>query len=144
MALIKCKECGHQISKNAETCPNCGAKNKKKTSVITWICAGMLGLAVLIWAFADHTPSAPTEPSAEMKSLQAKASTKRAISEILKDPDSAKFEFYNENCGTVNSKNSFGGYTGPKRFVSVDDIIDLEGHTISKKQMDKLWNKYCK
>ena len=23
MALIKCKECGHEISKKAETCPNC-------------------------------------------------------------------------------------------------------------------------
>lgn len=26
MALIKCKECGHQVSSAAPTCPNCGAK----------------------------------------------------------------------------------------------------------------------
>lgn len=28
MALIKCKECGKEISENAVSCPNCGAKNK--------------------------------------------------------------------------------------------------------------------
>ena len=25
MALIKCKECGHEVSDSTETCPNCGA-----------------------------------------------------------------------------------------------------------------------
>lgn len=28
MALIKCKECGKEISENAISCPNCGAKSK--------------------------------------------------------------------------------------------------------------------
>ena len=36
MALIKCHECEHEISKSAKTCPNCGAKNKKRTSGWTW------------------------------------------------------------------------------------------------------------
>ena len=36
MALVKCKECGHEISKKAEICPNCGAKRKKGTSLATW------------------------------------------------------------------------------------------------------------
>lgn len=30
MALVKCSECGKEISNSAKTCPNCGAKNKKK------------------------------------------------------------------------------------------------------------------
>lgn len=30
MALQKCKECGHEISKKAETCPSCGAPQKSK------------------------------------------------------------------------------------------------------------------
>ena len=25
MALIKCKDCGHEVSDDCETCPNCGA-----------------------------------------------------------------------------------------------------------------------
>lgn len=28
MALTKCKECGHQVSKTAKACPSCGAKIK--------------------------------------------------------------------------------------------------------------------
>jgi hypothetical protein len=32
MALIKCKECSHEISNKAESCPNCGAKRKKPVS----------------------------------------------------------------------------------------------------------------
>ena len=28
MALIKCKECNHQISSQAKTCPNCGCQTK--------------------------------------------------------------------------------------------------------------------
>lgn len=31
MALIKCKECGKEISSNAKVCPNCGYKNDAKT-----------------------------------------------------------------------------------------------------------------
>lgn len=31
MALVKCKECGKEISSSAKTCPSCGAKNKKKS-----------------------------------------------------------------------------------------------------------------
>lgn len=35
MALIKCKECGQQISKKAKTCPHCGAPIKKKIGCLT-------------------------------------------------------------------------------------------------------------
>lgn len=30
MALIKCKECGHEISDEALTCPNCGKPQRDK------------------------------------------------------------------------------------------------------------------
>jgi len=29
MALIKCKECGHEVSTSAKACSNCGAPLKK-------------------------------------------------------------------------------------------------------------------
>lgn len=37
MALISCKECKHQISKTAQTCPNCGEKNKTNSNALKWI-----------------------------------------------------------------------------------------------------------
>ena len=143
MAIKPCKECGAPVSDKAESCPMCGAKQPKETSVLTWICVGMLGLAAMIWFFSDHTPNSSSEPSPQMKILQAQASTQVAVRSILKDSDSAKFEFLNENCGTVNSKNSFGGYVGSRRFVSINNIVDLEGYSVSKKEMDALWRKHC-
>ena len=45
---------------------------------------------------------------------------KRVVSNELKDPESAQFRNLRINgvdlCGEVNAKNSFGGYTGFKRF----------------------------
>ena len=30
MALTKCKDCGYDVSKTAEACPNCGARRKRR------------------------------------------------------------------------------------------------------------------
>lgn len=51
MALIKCKECNHEISKKASTCPNCGAKNKQNlgclTLIFSFFVVSFLGLIIL-------------------------------------------------------------------------------------------------
>ena len=44
MALIKCTECGQEISQKAASCPKCGAPPKKKTSLLTWIITVVAGL----------------------------------------------------------------------------------------------------
>lgn len=49
MALITCKECKAQVSNQAKTCPQCGAKVPKKTSVLTWI----FGFVILGVVFAS-------------------------------------------------------------------------------------------
>ena len=48
MALVKCIECDHEISTEAKTCPNCGARNrayKSKTGrvILLIILLGVLG-----------------------------------------------------------------------------------------------------
>lgn len=145
MALKPCKECGNQISDTAKNCPQCGAKQPKRTSKLALILAGLVLASILtaILGKDNKDGHVVVEPSPEQKILASKASTMRVISEGLKDPDSAKFDFINENCGTVNSKNSFGGYVGARRFVVVGDMIDLEGHNISKEEMNILWRKNC-
>lgn len=55
--LTNCRDCGHAVSKNADACPNCGAK-VKRTSVLTWIAAIFIGLMVLsavMSGFSDDT-----------------------------------------------------------------------------------------
>lgn len=65
MALIKCHECGHQISKSASQCPGCGAKIKR-TSLFTKIVAIFIGLvvfsAILGQCSSEKTHIAATSP----------------------------------------------------------------------------------
>ena len=50
---------------------------------------------------------------------------REAVKDRLKDPDSAKFKSEKINgttvCGEVNSKNSYGGYIGFKRYIVRND-----------------------
>lgn len=58
--LIKCKDCGHQIIKNANSCPNCGAK-PKRTSIITWLALIFIGIPVLMAVFSGAKEDAASE-----------------------------------------------------------------------------------
>jgi uncharacterized membrane protein YvbJ len=47
MALIKCKECGHDVSTTAKTCPNCGAPTAKARQTDTSTSVARIILMVL-------------------------------------------------------------------------------------------------
>jgi len=68
-----------------------------------YFCGAALVLAGLLSACNGETPA------------------QRQVRAMLKDPDSAKFEFVASGrgfeCGTVNAKNSFGGYTGAMEYL---------------------------
>lgn len=55
MALIKCEECGKEISENAKTCPNCGAKHEteeqKQTKIIIGVVVGIISLLLFFSGF---------------------------------------------------------------------------------------------
>lgn len=57
MTLIKCEECGKEISKSAQVCPKCGYK-LRRTSRLTWLIT--IALAIFIIGVFDR----PTTPSA--------------------------------------------------------------------------------
>lgn len=77
----------------------------------------------------------------------------------LTDPDSAQFRnvhkasflHYNDSlCGEVNAKNSFGGYTGFRRFIATSDgatvFESLEGQRLSGQPspaFETLWASTC-
>lgn len=54
------------------------------------------------------------------------------LASILKDPDSRKVQWVGTSgsvaCGTVNAKNSYGGYTGAKVFAT---LFDPSGSVLS-------------
>lgn len=75
-----------------------------------------------------------------------------AVRDTLKDPASATFSGLRVSrkggppvvCGYVNSKNSFGGYTGKQMFVSASAAgITVSEEDMAKGEMAKLWAKMC-
>lgn len=71
MALVKCKECGEEVSTKAKTCPKCGAKAPKKTSLFTWF---VLILIIFGVYSANQTPSTPSKPKTTTASTSPKKS----------------------------------------------------------------------
>lgn len=90
----------------------------------------LAGLAVALVRFfpADQTPPAPQTVAAKADDGPRGilwATYKAQVSARLKDPASARFSnvhYYDGGpvevvCGSVNSKNGFGGYTGDQTFI---------------------------
>lgn len=164
MAIVKCKECGAEVSTKAKACPKCGAKPPKKTSLITWL--ALLTIVVVIWlgGRGDSTPSSASAPAKVAAAPQKQAELdersreilwlkkgKEAVKTRLKDPRSAEFKdvfFFKGKegvpvaCGQVNAKNSLGGYTGFKHFVSAGspDLTYLENEVTD---FAAVWKKFC-
>jgi len=63
MALVKCKECGQEISRKADKCPKCGAPAKKKTSLFTWIVTIVLGVWLIGFLASRGTSPPQTSPT---------------------------------------------------------------------------------
>ena len=61
MAIIKCHECGNEISSEAKVCPQCGAKNRsysKKWSA-TFLVVVVLGFVAYYIFEAELNPNIP-------------------------------------------------------------------------------------
>lgn len=82
MALIRCRECNNEISNKAKSCPNCGAPNKKPTSIVTKLLAYILLIpfAVLFIFNMVYDPTPP--PVREMATPPVDTSTPSKSAEI--------------------------------------------------------------
>jgi len=76
-ALTKCKECGNEVSKNAESCPKCGAPIKKKPKQYgcgTLILIGIVGFVLIgIFSSNDSTTSKNNSYSSSNKATTTKS-----------------------------------------------------------------------
>ena len=84
----------------------------------------------------------PTE--AELNSFR-ELKAQESVKALLKDPSSAEFRNMNGMCGEVNSKNSFGAYTGFVRFIGTPDITLIEGENpqVDQATFNEVWKKMC-
>lgn len=77
------------------------------------------------------------------KIINIEVESKMALMNFLKDPDSAEVRNQNGNCGEVNSKNGFGGYTGFKRYIASPTVVAIEGENMTSSEFESVWNKVC-
>ena len=77
------------------------------------------------------------------KIINIEVESKMALMNFLKDPDSAEVRNQNGNCGEVNSKNGFGGYTGFKRYIASPTVVAIEGENMSSSEFQSAWNQVC-
>jgi len=78
------------------------------------------------------------------RAIAIEVDAKLALKNFLKDPDSAEIRNQSGNCGEVNSKNGFGGYTGFKRFIASSAIVAVEGENMDTDEFQKAWEQVCK
>lgn len=121
--LINCKDCGHQVSKNAATCPNCGMKIKR-TSVLTWIAAIFIGLLVISAVMSinsDNTPSAeqavPASASSEQETVEKSIEDDGSLSE---PPAIASSWQYNESVDEMRGESSYFAINKSTNTVTLD------------------------
>ncbi|MGK9155447.1 hypothetical protein [Acinetobacter radioresistens] len=81
---------------------------------------------------------------AEMKEIRYNRMAKEFVKASLKDPASAQFRSQKGFCGEVNAKNSFGGYTGFKRFIAADRNMIVMEDSLAPEEFQKVWDNVCK
>ena len=53
MALVKCKECGYEITKSTKLCPGCGGKvNRSPSPMVLWI---LVALVIIVLISAGYS-----------------------------------------------------------------------------------------
>jgi hypothetical protein len=157
MALIKCKECGSEVSTDAKSCPKCGARLKKSgcLPILGYGFLGLIALAVigdLIGGPNKSTHPVDSQRTQEAEDYTTKKVGEQAVRSMLKDPDSGLFtdtvgrikNGMHVACGYVNAKNSFGAMAGASPWVViVETKVAMIETAENAGKFVLLWNKYC-
>jgi hypothetical protein len=162
MALIKCEECGNEVSSKADACPKCGAKvGPEKVGCGKVLMVTFLGFVILVIGISiagsmnDSGSSAPApaktpgQIAADKKQDEA---VQRAIvgamtlKKAMRDTDSFKLDsaLVIDGSGAVcydyHARNGFGGMNAGHA------VLASNGTTLKSNEMDgftHLWNKQC-
>lgn len=152
MSMVKCRECGAEISDKAKSCPKCGiAKPAQKRGVSLW--AAIIVIIGVIWVVAaiqnqNAQPAAaePTPSAADtyrLNQIARGAAALKALRASLRNPDSFKLSQAlsmprDAVCLEYRAQNGFGGLNLERALVHGDSLI-LE----SADNFSGAWNRYC-
>ncbi len=150
MALLKCKECGREISKSAKQCPGCGAKRPRRAGVFAWTFATVVLIAIVgsqidggssqdtgQRAANDATTSVGSQRAMALASTLKKASRNPERFEV---EEAIAIKSSHAVCMTYRTENGFGGMNRDQAVLAPD------GRTIKTSEMSgftRLWNAEC-
>ena len=170
MALITCQECKHEVSTEAKTCPNCGAKvrpPKKPMSSTMKLLLGLLGIGFLASVMVegnkkDEVKKAEEQRVASMtpeqreneKAVKAKRDTQLqmagagalTIKKAMKDPEAFELKSLvvkpnGTACYEYRAKNSFGA------ILPSSAVLSSKGKLLTQERDGNsfvaVWNKEC-
>lgn len=148
MSLVKCRECGAQVSTSAVSCPGCGAK-AKKTGMFTWFVGGLalVGVlsAVISGTGAPSRPAVPVKSAEQLAEEQAKEAVFQKVvtgARLLKQGSKNPASFQLEKAAVMVDGSICYQYRGTNSF----NATVLEQYVVSSKGGSKdasAWNKYC-
>lgn len=164
MALIKCKECGNDVSTEAKACPKCGAKvvvpratKPASTGAIVIAVLGTIAVVAVVItgreheqeraaAAANQTPAQKAANAKRDAQLQWAAQGAIELKKAMKDPTA--FELTSLlvtksgfGCYQYRGKNSFGA------ILPSSAVLTPKGRLLSKDHQEsefrKSWNAEC-
>lgn len=147
--VVECWKCKNKIPHDSKICPHCKTNRAAWNNVAITVVA--LTAIFILYLFLNREKTQPDPAHAQAVAEGRLIYTaKDHIAQMMKDPGSTEFRnvFVSRDaegavvCGEVNSKNSFGGYSGFQRFISVDPMNIVETG-MKKGEMDSLWQKFC-
>jgi DNA-directed RNA polymerase subunit RPC12/RpoP len=166
MALIKCAECGNEVSTTAKACPKCGAKvvlPKKPTSTATKLMAGLLGIGIVGGIVAQRGHEADAAAVEAAKTPQQRAAEKAArakenaqftvaangaakLKQAMKDPESFSLTSLivhadGAACYEYRAKNSFGAILPSEAVLSPTGKFTSKDH--DGNAFVHAWNTEC-
>lgn len=120
MALIKCTECGKEVSENAMSCPNCGNPIKQRVlqikaaesrkSIIKKLIWGV-GIAIIVFIIYVITVVVPSQQMTPEKAHQLLEETNQAYKEKLKKEEQEAREYIriiqNDNATLLQKREAY-------------------------------------
>lgn len=154
MAIVKCKECGADVSTKAIACPKCGAAGKgvpaRRTSIVTWLVLGFIILVVYEYATAPpKPPPTPEQVAADKASserLEVATAGAKQIKQAMRDPASFSLESAmligkgDAVCYEYHARNGFNGMNKGQAVL----LPDTQQLFLSEQPgFHNAWNKAC-
>jgi len=121
MAMKKCRECGREVAKSAETCPNCGAalkRKKKPTSCLAMVVGIFLVVAVLA-ALGRRSD----EPSDSEKQAGQPAATKPGVGAQSTQLTEVQGFTWGEDMAGVTQRLGLPAVTKPDGRLNIEPIV---------------------